>query len=297
MIRLKISEFRVELAICAVVPLIVLITIALVGYGFIGREKRENMRHVALLDEIPLLEAQLVAAQKSLSGFRISNGGNDNSELSYRVSQAAIAKGVGVKSIRSEKVVPEVAVSCNDYHVQVSGDGPLAALIGWLDVLDQPARGLKVMALRLRPVKAGSSSLYEGESVVHARSLAMHSQPGEMIKGSLEPALAKLTSLVSAVNALAKAKWTELDTSGLDAREDSNAVMASVPPMVSLSLKLSGIINDEHKPLALTDRGLLGEGDVVDGYRVIRVGIDQIVVENGAGQQISVPLYRAEANP
>ncbi len=296
--KLKIRVFRVELATCLLVPLLILFFIVLVGYGYVGREKGRVMRQVALLDEIPLLESRLVAAQKVLSRFRMINGGKENGEWSHRVSQSAVAKGVAVRTVNTEKMVPQVAVSCNDYRILVSGEGRLASVVGWLDELDQPARCFKVTMLKMRPLKTGFPAGYELESVIHSRSIAMHSQPGQGIVGQIEPILAKLQALTLQLNTLEKTKWQELDTRELDEREALvKETMVPPPRFPPLSLKLNGIVKDEHKPLALTDRGVLGEGDLIDDYRVIRVAADHVVVENGAGQQEVVRLYRTEANP
>jgi len=294
----KVRFFSIELAICLLVPLVFLIAIILLGYGYVVREKRAVMRQVALMDEVPLLEERLSAAQKSLSCFRMINGGKENGEWAHRISQAASFRGVVVKSVNTEKITPQVIVSCNDYRIHVSGEGRMAAVVRWVDEMDQPGRCFKLASLKMRPVKLGPVSGYELETVIQARSITMHSQPGEPLSGRMEPALVKLNELTLAVNELGKTKWQELDTHALDERDvrvNDNTV--PITPAVPLALKLNGIVKAEHKPLALTDHGVLGEGDMIDGYRIIHVAADYVVVENGEGHQDVVQLYRTEVNP
>lgn len=291
----KIRLFRVELATCLLVPLMVLLAIFLCGYGYVIREKRAVMRPAALIQEVPLLESRLSLAQKALSNFRMSNGGKENGEWSHRVSQAASVKGVAVKSINVEKIVPQIAVSCNDYRIQVCGEGRMAAVVGWLDELDQPARCFRVAQLKMRPLKLGLAQVYEVETVITARAIAMLSSPGEEWPGRIEPALEKLNALIVAINQLAKTKWPELDTRTLDERDRCvKEERPSSTPLAAFSLKLNGIVKDGHTSLALTDRGVFGEGDTLEGYRILKVAADHIVVVEGEGRQTVVRLYEGE---
>jgi hypothetical protein len=291
----KIRLFRVELATCLLVPLAVLLAVIVGGYGYITREKKAVMKPVASLEKVPLLESRLSIAQKSLSSYRMKNGGKENGEWSHRVSQAASVKGVGVKSINVEKIVPQISVSCNDYRIQVCGEGRMAAAVGWLDELDQPARCFRVATLKMRPVKLAPNQVYELEAVINARAISMVSSPGEDWSGRIDPALEKLNKLTAAVNQMAKTKWQELDTRILDER-DRCAITdkPSSTPLPVLSLKINGIVNDGRKPLALTDRGVFGEGDALDGYRIQKVANDHIVVVDGEGGQTIVRLYKSE---
>ncbi|MEI6166324.1 MAG: hypothetical protein WCS52_03945 [bacterium] len=291
----KIRLFRVELATCLLVPLIVLLAVVICGYGYVTHEKKAVMRPAALLEEVPQLESRLSMAQKALSNFRMNNGGKENGEWSHRVSQAASVKGVAVKSINVEKIVPQIAVSCNDYRVQVCGEGRMAAVVGWLDELDQPARCFRVASLKMRPLKLGPSQVYELETVINARAIAMLSSPGEEWPGQIGPALEKLNTLILAVNQLAKTKWPELDTRTLDERERAaKEERPSSTPLAAFSLKLNGIAKDGHKSLALTDRGVFEEGDTLDGTRILKVATDHIVVVDGEGRQTIVRLYESE---
>lgn len=298
MIKPKIKVFRVDLALFFLVPLMVLVLISSIGFSVVGAEKGRVLRARAVLDEVPLLEAHLAAAQKVLGHFRMSNGGKENAEWSHRVSRAAASRGVEVKSVNTEKVLPQAVVSCNDYRVQVSGEGRLAAVLGWLDELDQPARCFKVASLKMRAVRVAPHFHYEVESVVNARALTLNSQPGMPLNGSIDGALERLNALVGDANLLVKTKWQELDSSRLEARErvlnDDLPPVVRAPPLV---FKLTGIVNDARKPLALTDRGVFGEGDVIGGGRVLRIGDDHIVVENSAGKQVIIQLYHEGVTP
>lgn len=294
----KIRRFWLELAICILVPLLMLSLIGLIGYGIVSREKEEVQRKVAMLDLIPQLETQLASAQKALGGFRMSNGGKENAEWSDRVSQAALTKGVVVKAVNAEKVVSQSVVSCNDYRIQVSGEGGMAAVVGWLDELDQPARCFKVATMNMRPVKVTPHFEYEVDGVVNARSIAMRSPPGPTLAGNNEMALSNLAVLVVEVNSLARTKWKQLDVGRLEERE--RTVAADLPRTTRgrpLEVKLTGIVKDARKPLVMTDQGVFGEGDAFNGGKIIRIGSDHIVTENASGHQEIFRLYQAEAKP
>jgi hypothetical protein len=291
----KIRLFRIELATCLLVPVAVLLLIALVGYGTVVREKAKALRPAGLLEEVPLLESRLAAAHKALGGFRALNGGKENGEWSHRVSQAALLKGSTVTSVNVEKISPPAILSCNDYHIQVSGEGRMGAVLGWVDELDQPARCFRVAMLKIRPAKSASSSVYELEMVINARTIAMHSQPGQEWTGPFEPGLAKLNALTVAVNELAKTKWCELDTHVVDAREVRVSEGKVATPVVGpLVLKLTGIVRDGRTPLALTDLGVFGEGEAIDGAKVLHVGVDHIVIVDREGREKVFKLYKNE---
>jgi type II secretory pathway component PulC len=54
---------------------------------------------------------------------------------------------------------------------------------------------------------------------------------------------------------------------------------------------LNGIIRDKKNPLAMTDRGLFGVGDTVDGYKILSIADDQVMVQGDSGRQETVKLY------
>lgn len=298
MIRPKIKVFRVDLAICLLVPLLILVLVSLIGYGVVGSEKKRVLQVMAMLDEVPLLETQLAAAQKVLVHFRMINGSKENAEWSHRVTREALARGVEVKSINTDKVHTQSVVSCNDYRVLVSGEGRLDAVLDWLDELDQPARCFKVSSLKMRAVKVVPRFLYEVEGVLNARSIAQHSQLGNATEGLIEGALVRLRALVGVANTLVRTKRQKLDTSRVEARERMHKdELRPVVKLTPMAVKLTGIVKDGKKPMALTDRGVLGEGDALGGGRVFRIGADHIVIENVAGQQEVIQLYHEGATP
>lgn len=70
-------------------------------------------------------------------------------------------------------------------------------------------------------------------------------------------------------------------------------VIAEAPP----AFRLTGIVRDGNRPLAMTDRGLVGVGDSVDGFRIRTIGNDYITVESPTGRKTRVTLYKSEAEP
>jgi hypothetical protein len=54
---------------------------------------------------------------------------------------------------------------------------------------------------------------------------------------------------------------------------------------------LTGIVQDMKNPLALTDRGLFGVGDRVDGYEIVAIGNDHVLVLGANGRTETVKLY------
>lgn len=299
MAMLKAKAVRVELAICLLAPIVALAVIAIPGYGHIRQLKRDVTSQARLLDEIPLQRQGVEAATKALGPYRMRNGGKDKSgELSLQVSQAASREGITIKSVNADKVIPAPSPACVEYRIAMAGEGTLGPVIRVLDELDRPVQCLKVVSFRLRAKAFIPQTLYDVDTVFVSDSLLSTDVAASPLQGGLEARLGRVHEGVLAVEAKGKVRKPVLDTRKIDRRKlEIKEEVAPVLVDAPVGFRLNGVIRDGQKPLALTDRGVFGVGDSIDGYRIIKVADDHIVVMGRLGQQEKVPLYSTEAKP
>lgn len=299
MANLPVRTMRIELSVCLLAPVFVLALIAITGYGHIARLKREVAAQITSLAEIPLLETRLADAAKALDPYRLKNGGRDrNGELSLYVSQSGALHGMTVKSVIADKMVP-VSPAFMENRIVMGGEGTLGPLIRMLEDLNQPDRCFKVASLRIRARTFTPQTVYDVESVFVADFLGSSGADGTPLSGNLEANLGRLCDGTQAVLAKSKAPKAMLDTHKIDSRKmvAGEKVVPLAVPDETVGFKLQGIIRDGRAPLALTDRGVFGVGDYIDGYRVTKVADEYILVVGRQGRQERVPLYKAEVSP
>jgi hypothetical protein len=295
----KVRAFRIELAICIGAPLLVLAVIAIFGYGHIRSLRGEIAQRESVLDEIPVVEHRLQVAEQLLAPYRVRNGGKDKSgELSQQVSGLATEHGIKVKTVNAEKVMVPGSPHSLDYNLAMTGEGLGAILIHLIDSLDEPAQCVKVASLRLRPKTLRPIPVYDADLQFHYRFLPSQSLDGIAPTGNCHAQFNKLGVSLEALKKVAKEKKTLLDLTRLEMRsQPSSQELVRETPEAPISFKLNGIAEDGHRPLALTDRGVFGVGDSIDGYRVITVTKDHIVVEGRLGRRVLVTLYRNGETP
>jgi hypothetical protein len=66
------------------------------------------------------------------------------------------------------------------------------------------------------------------------------------------------------------------------------------PPLVPrrpVALALKGIIWDARAPLAIVNDAVLGLNDTVEGFKVVSIEQERIVLEDGQGQRKALNLY------
>lgn len=298
MAKPRVRAFWFELAICIGAPLVVLLAIAIPGTSHIRTVKNDIRQREALLNEIPAIEHRLLGAKQALDPYRAKNGGKDKSgELSQLVNKAAVDEGIKVKAVNSEKVVIPESLNSLDYRVTASGEGGLSSVIRMMDALDQPIQCFKVASVKLRAKSILPRPVYDAEWQFQYRYLPAKTAVAMAPAGGVAELLKRLGVAVDTLNGLGKDKGKLLDTAKLASRKAAVQESIAVVPDTPLSFKLHGIAEDGRGSLALTDRGVFGVGDSVDGYRIITVAKDHIIVESKQGRRELISLYKSEVNP
>jgi hypothetical protein len=59
------------------------------------------------------------------------------------------------------------------------------------------------------------------------------------------------------------------------------------------SLVLSGVVWDEDSPIAMINEKVLKVGDVIEGYKIVKILPSSVVVETSSGSTIEVQLFQA----
>jgi hypothetical protein len=299
MTKPKVKAVRIELMICLLAPIVVLVLIALPGFGYVRQLRQEVDKQAAFLDKIPLQESRLKQAAKVLSPYRMLDGGKDLSgELSLQVSQAGTDKGVTIKSVNAEKVVPSPNPAFLEYRITMAGEGSLGAFIRTLEELSRPVKCHKVASLRLRAKTFIPQTIYDVDTVFVSDSLVSLEAGVSPLSGSQSELLARLREGTLAVEAKANVRPPVLDTRKIDRRKIE--IKDEVAPVISdeaVGFRVTGIIQDKRDPLVLLDRGVFGVGDTVDGYKIVNISKDHIVVVGRQGRQELIPLYKNEAKP
>lgn len=299
MAKPKIRAFRFELAICIGVPMVVLLAIAIPGYVHIRTVKKEIQIQQSLLDEIPVIDSRLSMMKKILVSYRVKNGGKDKiGELSQLVNKTAVDQNIKVKSVNAEKVVLPDSPHSMDYHVAMGGECGLVGAIRMMDALDLNTYCSKVASLKMRAKSFMPQPVYDADWQFQYRYLPSKiSEVGAPAGGGAEM-LKKLGVAIDELNGFGKDKGTVLNTARLESRK---VVVAQEPvpvePEQPITFRLNGIAEDGRGSLALTDRGVFGVGDTIDGYKIVKVAKDHIVVESKKGRREIVSLYKSEASP
>lgn len=299
MAKPKFRAFRFELAICIGAPLVVLLAIAIPGYVHIRSVKSDIRAREVLLDEIPVMERRLLVVSQMLAPYRVKNGGKDKiGELQQQVNKLAEEQGVKVKSVNAEKVAVPDSPSSMDYQVSLAGEGGLVGTIRMMDALDQPVQCLKVASVKLRAKSILPHPVYDAEWLFQYRFIPSKTVEEKAPRGGVAQPFQKLGDAVEAMKGLGKGRGRALDMARLESRMTAVAKEPEpVIPETPVSFRLHGIAEDGRGSLALTDRGVFGVGDSIDGYRVIQVAKDHIIVQSRQGRRELVPLYTNEANP
>lgn len=296
---LSIRNVKVELALCLLAPVVVLILIAAPGYWAIGRMNQAIARRVAVITDIPLLQMHLAKGVKVLAPYRMHNAGKEKGgAIAQQFNQVAAEEGVTIKSVNAERVA---AVNGNqafsDYHVAMSGDGHLNAIVKTMDSLNKPGQCFRVQSLRLR-YKAGVSLIYDVDWSYVVRCLTEEKTEQPFGGGSVEPLLTRLIAGNTALEARMKSSRPPLDVSPLDRR--TGVTIETVEPVMPdgpVPFRLTGVVRDGRQPMALTDQGIIVEGGVVAGFRITKVADDHVIVVSPQGRKEVVPLYRTEVEP
>jgi hypothetical protein len=140
--------------------------------------------------------------------------------------------------------------------------------------------------------------VYDVEAVFLSDALVAQGPAASPLTGDLTARLGRLSEAAGALEARVGARKATLDTRKIDRKKAAvKEYVAPVIPDEAVGFKLNGIIRDGRDPLALTDRGLFGVGDSIDGYRITRMGADYIEVVGRQGRKEIILLYGTEAKP
>ncbi|MEI6516435.1 MAG: hypothetical protein WCO77_10675, partial [bacterium] len=132
----KVKTGHWELAVCLIVPPVVILAMLLCGFVYERKQERLLAQRSSLLSLIPGLEQTKRMAQQVLKPFIVPGVAKDRAaDLSLCVSDVAQKFGFVIGSSSVEKQGDPGAGVWLDYKVTLSGEGPLTSLIAMLDYL------------------------------------------------------------------------------------------------------------------------------------------------------------------
>ena len=290
----KLRSGRAEFAVCIVGPLLVLGAIVIPGRLYCRHWDRNLAERRACLEQAPKLERQLAEAREALQPFAVAGAETDKpAELTLAVETAAQTFGFTTRSVNVAKQGEDRAWI--DYRVAVNGGGLLKSVVGMLDFLERPSQRFRVGQVTLRASGFGLGATYDSDVILIARALTSVAASGT--GGAGRPVTVAETAsqathlgqLVASVNAWLEEKRAPLIIPERAAPIQTAQAESSVQ---AIPFKLNGIARDQRTPLALTDRGVLGVGDTIDGYTLQVVAEDHVVVRGPDGRVETVRLYR-----
>jgi len=284
-------------------PLLLLAAIWIPGGLYCRNGRKEIEEREKRVRYVPKMERQAAEARAALRPFSSANPlGERTAALSLAVNQAAQANGFAARSVNVEKQPGSGTDPWTDCKVSIEGDCTLKSVIGLLDTLEQPQRHLRVRQVILRAKVMASETVYDGDLVFLSRVVPA-AQVGMGGGGTKDDtSLAKLDELGGRLSVLAadvkageNARRAAIATLKLDGRKPVPVPEAA--PDAPVTFTLTGIVRSKDAPMALTDRGVFGLGEEIDGYEFVAIGKDSVTVKNRHGRRVTIPLYRDEAQP
>ena len=296
----KVRTGHLELVICLAVPLVVIFIMVLLGFLYERNQTRLLAQRDRLMTLIPILEQNAVAAHQALKPFVSLEGAKDMAaDLSLVVSDAAQKFGFAIRSSNVEKQVGAGNGSWTDYKLTLSGDGALTSLIALLDHMGQPQRHFCVAQVSLKATRLSPEMTCSADLILVSR--VMTDQNYDFGLGPLRtinPAVAEeLGAKVGRKSELVKAWATDtaipLSLKQLQDRmayEPTVTSQAQIEPLVSF--RLTGIVREKNFPMIMTDQGVFGVGDEVDGFVIESIGEDKVSLVSKGGRHETVKLYK-----
>lgn len=294
----KLRTGRLELGVLLGGPVVVL-CLVLGPWMLYARSAGQAIeRRSERLIQCEAVERCVQRAEGVLAVHHLSNGGKERAvEINQKVNKVAGDEGLVVKSANVEKLTPEGMAWCADFKTDVRAEGPMPAWIRSLDVWERGAPGLSAIQGRWRLSALLPEPRYEGELKLATRSLVKGGIGKPVLdardRAAVLRACSRLDVQVSAMQDGLGRRWPSLDLRRLRGRipmvrpeRDPEA------PEAEPDFRLNGVAMDGRKPLAMTDRGVVGVGDVLGGFTVMTVGVDFIEVRSARGTMYRVPLYR-----
>jgi hypothetical protein len=292
---------RFELLVCLAGPLLVLAAVAIPGHLY-RRDLREDVRNRHVwLDRLPELERQLAEVKTVLNPFLTGAEGERSAALTLSADQAVALSGFKAHSVNVEKQPGTDGSSWSDYSVAMNGSGTLITFVRMLDYLGDPARQLRVAQLTLKAREFTPELVYDGDMVLVSRAVTPpvdFGGAGNVARVTLaqsDTLMERAKQRVGSVQAWAMRKPTPLDTKLLEGRVRSvNVAEPAAPPEDGAVFRLRGIVQRKQKPLAMTDSGVFGVGDEVNGFKIVSIEEDRVVLLHKSGRRETVNLYADE---
>lgn len=288
----KLKPVRVELAVCILGPLVVLAAILVPGRLYCRHLGQVVAERKAGLEQAPKLETQLAEARAVVTPLVTGGAEGDRpSELTLMAEKAAQAAGFSTRSVNVTKMGE--GTGWVDYRIAIQGGGPMKSVVALLDTFDEPSRRARTGGVSLRAGGFGPGVPFDGEITVVSRTIAPAATSGAFVAGRPVTAAQaagqadRLRQLTAAIKTWADQPRAPLVMPTPVVTKPAGAMEHSE---TTVPFKLNGIARDKRNPLALTDRGVLGVGDQIDGYTVREVEEDHVVVTGPDGKPQKVGM-------
>lgn len=296
--RGHIKTGQLELAICLGAPLLVIVVIAVAGFVSTRGQNRLLEARKTRLETIPVIEKQVSQASLVIQPFLLVDGGGDKaSELTLAISEVAQRFGFAVRSSSIEKQPGPELGGWIDFRVSLSGDGTLAAVIGMVDSLEQSKHHFVVAQANFRATQVDPDVRGSCDLVLVSRAL----QDKIPIKGTaatpvtatqLQAQGSHLESMSASLREWMGKKPVPLSTRHVEARKPVAIVEAVKSERhVQVSFRLTGVVVDGSRSVVMTDRGVFGIGDEIDGMKIEAISNDEVVVSSKSGRRERLSLY------
>ena len=296
----KIKARYVELAIYLAVPPLMIAAMILAGFVYVHKQDGILAQRTSLMNVIPVLEHQVSAAHHALSPYVAMAGLKDMSaDLSLTVSDAAQKFGFMVRSSTVEKLAG--AGTWTDYKLTLSGDGTLTSLIAMLDYLGHPQRRFNAVQVITATTRLTPETAVSADVVLVARVMAGKNGEAGSVGSTalLTPVMAEKLGIEVGKAAERAKSWATATVTPLSLATLRNRAPFVPPDPVQeqtesqVSFRLTGVVQDKRSPMIMTDKGVFGIGDEVEGYTIQTIGEDKVTVVNRGGRQEIVRLYRS----
>lgn len=281
-----------------IVPVLIVLGCALPAFYYLKRLDRDCEQRSRLLQVVadrdtlmeeghaslkPLVEASPVPADLA-------------AELTQQANEMGRKSGFAIQSVTVEEqppIGPGVVVCA---LIRVQGAGTLPQLLRFLDAFESQVRRFKVVDLKfkastLHPV------VYDATCAILA---AQFKAPSVAVSADSSPLGDPVPALKTAgdrlAHSIAALKAMQASRPALSI-EDSKVAAVVVEETARATaelgeLKLYGIIQKPGNPMALTDQGVKGIGEAVDGGgKIEAIGNESVTVVDGKGQRHVVKLY------
>jgi hypothetical protein len=179
--------------------------------------------------------------------------------------------------------------------MRVQGSGTLPQLLRFLDAFESQVRRFKVVDLKFK-TRTLHPLVYDATCVILAAQFKAPAAAVPAGNGSLgDPVPALKTAGDRLARSIAALKVMQASRPALSIEDPKVAAVVEETARATAALgelKLYGVIQKPGNPMALTDQGVKGIGEAVDGGgKIEAIGNDSVTVVDGKGQRHVVKLY------